>query len=199
MSAQGMSVIPYRPPRARSDSTAWLGMVVFLGSWAMMFAALFFAYGLLRARLPQWPPSDLPRLPVLLPLANTLVLAMSSFAVQRALSAARKGYLGSVRPALWAALVLGIAFVGLQLHLWSGLWNAGLRPDLGPYPSVFYGLTVFHALHVFVGLCGLGYLAAGAGKGAHNPGRHLALRLWAGYWHFVGAVWLLMFVTLFVL
>lgn len=199
MSSQAaMAILPFRPARARKDATAWMGMVVFLGSWAMMFAALFFAYGMLRARMPAWPPPDLPALPLLLPAANTLVIAASSLALQRALSAARAGRLAAVKTALGAALVLAAGFIGLQVHLWRGLWQAGLRPDQGPYPSVFYALTLFHALHVLVGVVALVFLLAGAVRGAHQPGRHLALRLWTSYWHFVGAVWLLLFVTLFV-
>ena len=47
------------------------------------------------------------------------------------------------------------------------------------------------------------------GRGVHLPlarddharlvGRHLGLRLWCGYWHFVGAIWVLMYAAIFVL
>jgi len=64
-------VVPLRSPRARRDTTAWLGMIIFLASWAMMFAALFFAYGIVRLRAQVWPPPELPALPLRLPLVNT--------------------------------------------------------------------------------------------------------------------------------
>ncbi len=174
-------------------------MLVFLGSWAMMFAALFFAYGILRARSSAWPPPGTPALPLVLPLCNTLVIGTSSVAIERALWSARRGRLVGVLPAVVAALVLGTGFVGLQVLLWSGLWNAGLRPDGGPYASVFYGLTVVHALHVLVGLAGLAYCAVRSAAGAFTPTRHVGLRLWTAYWHFVGVVWLLILVTVFIL
>jgi cytochrome c oxidase subunit 3 len=170
-------------------------MVIFLGSWAMMFAALFFAYGMLRARLPTWPPPGTPRLPLLLPGANTLVIAASSLAVQRALSSARSGRPAAVLPSLMIGTLLGAVFLALQIHLWSGLWNAGLRPEGGPYPSVFYGLTAIHALHVAVGLGGLSWLLFRS----RRPGPTLGLRLWTGYWHFVFVLWLLMYLGVFVL
>lgn len=191
------SVIPYRPRRSRNDATAWLGMVIFLASWTMLFAALFFAYAMLRGRSAQWPPADMAPLPLVLPAVNTAVLAASSVALQLALVSARRGRVSAVAPAVYMALVLGAVFLALQFVVWIGLWRAGLRPDGGPYPSVFYALTVFHGLHVLGGLCGLSWLAVRARANAYGPGRHVGLRLWTGYWHFVGAVWLLLFVTLF--
>jgi cytochrome c oxidase subunit III len=199
VAAQSMSVLPYRSRGARKDATAWIGMLIFLGSWAMMFAALFFAYGILRARSSAWPPLGTPTLPLALPAGNTLVIGVSSLALERALWSARRGRLVAVLPAILAALVLGAGFVGLQVLLWNRLWNAGLRPDGGPYASVLYGLTVVHALHVAVGLLGLGYCAVRAFAGAFTPVRHVGLRLWTAYWHFVGTVWVLLFVTVFVL
>jgi len=193
------SVLRYRPPQARKDATAWLGMVVFLASWTMMFAALFAAYAALRLRVEQWPPADLPRLPLVLPLANTLAIAASSVAIQAGLRAARQGRQAAVLPAVAAALALGAIFVGGQVALWTGLWRAGLRPDGGPFPSVFYALTVFHALHVLVGLGGLAWAVVRAARLAFGPARHLGLRLWTGYWHFVLAMWLLLYVTVFLL
>src|SRR6516162_7495064 len=90
MGAMG-EVLPYRPPRAREETTAYLGMIVFLGSWAMMFAALFFAYGFVRTRSTAWPPPDLPELPWGLPSINTLLLGASSVAIQYGLRSIRSG------------------------------------------------------------------------------------------------------------
>jgi heme/copper-type cytochrome/quinol oxidase subunit 3 len=78
------------------------------------------------------------------------------------------------------------------------VWRAGLLPSAGAYPSVFWGLTCFHALHVLVGLVALGVLGWRVGQGYYNPARHLPVRLWTMYWHFVGAVWLLIFASVFV-
>ncbi|HWE23490.1 MAG TPA: cytochrome c oxidase subunit 3 [Myxococcales bacterium] len=196
---QPASVIPYRPRRARADATAWLGMVIFLASWTMLFAALFFAYAMLRVRATQWPPAGTAPLPVLLPAVNTAVLAASSVALQSSLVSARRGRVASVAPAIYVALGLGALFLVLQVVVWVGLWRAGLRPEGSSYGSVFYALTVFHALHVLAGLGGLAWLAMRARTGAYGPGRHVALRLWTGYWHFVGVVWFALFVTLFLI
>jgi cytochrome c oxidase subunit III len=192
------AVLRYRPLQSRRDATAWLGMIIFLASWTMLFATLFAAYAALRTRSAQWPPADLPRLPLLLPAANTLAMAASSVALQSALRAARLGRQRAVLPAVAAALALGAIFVAGQSVLWTGLWRAGLRPDGGPFASVFYALTVFHALHVVVGLGGLAWVAVKAAQLAFGPARNVGLRLWTGYWHFVGVIWLLLYFTVFV-
>src|SRR6185436_11750455 len=118
------------------ERTALMGMAIFVASWAMLFAALFFAYGLSRLRAVSWPPGDLPPLPLLLPGLATLVLAGSSAVLHR----------GRVL----AAVLLGGAFLGLQAVVWRQMFMAGLRPQAGAYASYFFALTVFHALHVLV-------------------------------------------------
>jgi cytochrome c oxidase subunit III len=64
---------------------------------------------------------------------------------------------------------------------------------------VFYGLTWFHALHVAVGVLGLAYTAQRTYAGALNAARHQPLKLWAMFWHFVGIIWAILFVTIFVM
>jgi cytochrome c oxidase subunit 3 len=159
------------------ERAALMGMAIFVASWAMLFAALFFAYGLSRLRAIVWPPGDLPPLPLLLPGLATLVLAGSSAVLHR----------GRVL----AAVLLGGTFLGLQAVVWRQMFLAGLHPQAGAYASYFFALTVFHALHVLVGLGGLGWLA-------RRP-QPLSLRLWTIYWHMVGVIWAVMFVLVYVL
>jgi len=175
---------------SRDETTAWIGMVLFLGSWAMLFAGLFLAYGLVRAHAPEWPALDQPRLPLLVPGLNTLVMLASSAALVQALRALALG-----RPSaptwLAGATALGVVFLAVQLAVWARLWDQGLVPSGGPFPSVFYGLTVVHAAHVLVGVAALAWLTRRAVVDA--AAARLPVRLWGMYWHFVGAVWLVLY------
>jgi heme/copper-type cytochrome/quinol oxidase subunit 3 len=173
-------------------------MVIFLGSWAMMFGSLFFAYGMVRARATAWPPPDQPELPVALAGVNTAVLAASSAILQLGVRWLRLGQVPRVGPALAASLALGALFVSLQTVTWRSLFEEGLTPSGGPYPSVFYALTCFHALHVLVGICALAWLCRGVFVGKYTAARFLPVRLWTLYWHFVGVVWGIMYVTVYV-
>lgn len=192
-------VIAYRPRRAAEEETSHLGMVIFLGSWAMLFAGLFFSYGLIRLALPEWPPKDLVPLPRGVPAFNTLVLLASSGCLQFALESLRRGRPSRAGPALVATTLLGLLFLVLQIQVWAQVYAAGLRPQGGPYPSVFYALTVFHALHVVVGLFALGALSYFTLRGVYGAARHLPVRLWTLYWHFVGAVWVVLYVSVYLL
>jgi heme/copper-type cytochrome/quinol oxidase subunit 3 len=183
-----------RRPRGQ-DRTAYVGMAIFLGSWAMLFASLFFAYAFVRARAPAWPPLDAPPLPRLLPGLNTLAIAASSLAVARAVRQRELGRPPAAARLLAWAIALGTAFLALQLLVWSDLWRAGLVPSGGPYASVFYAFTAFHALHVLVGLGGLGAVALRLrSRAGASP---TDVRLWGWYWHFVGVVWLALYASLY--
>jgi cytochrome c oxidase subunit 3 len=172
----------------------------------MMFAVLFIAYGFMRARLMSWPPPGVPALPWKLPLGNTLVLALSSASYQlgvrevRAGRSGRSGRSGRAGPWLLGAALLGALFVALQGVLWHTMYQNDLAPwSAGAYSSVFYGLTWLHAAHAVVGIGGVGTVAVRALLGAYSAARHLPIKLWGLYWHFVGAVWVLMFVTIFLM
>jgi len=199
MTATMGDIISYRSPRSHEDTTGFIGMVVFLGAWTMMFAALFFIYGAVRLRTPTWPPADQQPLPVGLPAVNTAVLLLSSAALQTALLLLRRGRVRALTPLLLATLVLGLLFLGLQTVVWREVAAGGMKPSSGPYASVFFGLTWLHALHVAVGLIALLWLTVRSALGAYSAPRHQPVRLWTMYWHFVGVVWVVMFVTVYLI
>ncbi len=192
-------LVAYRNQDAsRAEVTAHLGMFVFLASWAMLFASLFFSYGLVRARAASWPPPGEPPLPLVLPGLNTALAALSSAAVHDAVRSVRVQHGRRAAWALAAATVLGTLFLVLQAVVWVRLYRGGLVPSGGTYASVFYALTSFHALHVVVGLVALAWFTARAFLGIRRL-RPTPIRLWGMYWHFVAAVWLVLFTTVYVL
>ena len=174
-------------------------MVLFLGSWAMMFGALFFCYALLRIRAPAWPPPGMTELPLALPGLNTLLLLLSSATMQRGLTGLRRGRLSQLRLHLLATIFLGSIFTALQCAVWIDLWSAGLRLDSGTYGGLFYLLTVFHGLHVLVGLGLLIWLVGPTvGRRPIAP-RRVPVTLASMFWHGVDLVWVVMFLTVYVL
>jgi cytochrome c oxidase subunit 3 len=180
-------------------SLAYAGMVTFLGSWAMLFGALFFSYAVLRVGAPIWPPPGFERLPLGFAGINTLLLLASSWTLALALKRSRCGQLARCRNELLATIALGVVFVGLQCKVWAELWKGGLHLDSGAYGGTFYVLTVFHVLHVLVGLGLLARLVAPLLRPTPvAPGR-VAAALTAMFWHFVDAVWLTMFLVVYAL
>ncbi len=165
----------------------------------MMFAGLFFAYAMVRVKAESWPPPGENALPIALPLCNTLVLLASSATLALALKAVRGARPQALKAYLFASVALGVLFCALQLVVWRKLFAEGLKPDSGIYGSVFYALTCFHALHVLVGIVGLCTLLPRALAGKFTVQSHTPVRIWGMYWHFVDVVWVLMFVTVYVI
>ncbi len=176
---------------------AYVGMVVFLGAWGMTFASLFFSYAVIRVESATWPPDGAAPLPLALPALNTVLLGLSSFTMHRCLSSLRAGRPG-LRWLFWT-IALGAGFLALQLVVWKALHDRGLRADSGQYGSIFYTLTIFHALHVACGLIALLAIAPRVARGRFASGNTTAVRTCGMFWHFVDAVWVVTFVTVYLL
>ena len=185
--------------RARREWTALLGMIFFLAAWAMMFSALFFSYAIVRVRSNVWPPPNAPEFSLLLPAVNSLLIALSSLVLHRGVVNLRTQKLLPFRNYFIVGSILAGLFLVLQWHFWGNLMTAGLTPDSGLYGSVIFGLTWVHAAHVLVGFFALIFLSFQAWRQVYRLENSITVRLWAMYWHFVGIVWLLMFVTIFIM
>ena len=97
---------------------------------------------------------------------------------------------------LLIGLAIGLVFVGGQLWEYASLYREGITIDRNAFTSAFYTLTGFHGLHVVVGLIALAVVAAMARAGDFAGGRRGgALAGVAAYWHFVDAVWVVVFLV----
>jgi len=171
---------------ARGEVDARVGLLIFLGATAMLFAALLLAYAILRAEAPVWPPAGTPPFPRGAATANTAVLLAAGLALRAAGATGQRGRAGrrSTRRGLaFAALGLGMAFLILQAALWRRLAATHLGPSAGALGDVFFALSVLHALHVLGGLVALALTRA------------RRLRLLTTYWDFVLAVWIVIYVA----
>jgi heme/copper-type cytochrome/quinol oxidase subunit 3 len=163
-----------------------LGMALFIATEAMFFTGLISAFLVLRAQAPEWPPSDQPRLPVLVTGINTAVLLLSGWTMHRALAALRTGSAG-ISGWLGATAVLGAIFLGVQGFVWARLLAFGLTTTSSLYGATFYVLVGAHGLHVAGALVALFFVWRSA-----SIGESLLLPMWM-YWLFVVAVWPLLY------
>jgi cytochrome c oxidase subunit 3 len=130
---------------------------------------------------------------------NTGVLVFSSFALQYARISARRGNLDDVRTGLMAGGVSALAFIAGQLLAWQQLAAAGYFLATNPANTFFYLLTAVHGLHLLGGLVALGRAAMRVGRRGVTLERvRLSVDLCAIYWHFLLAVWLLMYSLLLI-
>lgn len=177
----------------RRPSMVGVGTVVWLASELMFFAGLFAAYFTLRAGTRTWPPRDV-HLETAAATAFTVVLVASSATCQAAVRAIERGDRRGMRRWLAVTAVLGAIFLANQAREIATL-DFGISSH--PYGSMYSLMTGFHGLHVLGGIALMGVVALRSGRrGAAND--LPATTVTAYYWHFVDAVWIGLFLTLFV-
>ncbi len=192
-------VTPFADPLAR-QAAGTVGMRLFLVSLGVLFGASVIGYVSIRL-LAIRGPLDVPPLPRGLWL-STLVLVASSGTMQLGLIAARRGGQGPLRAAMAATTALGAAFLAVQALCWIQ-WAGPMRDSLSDTERVFvltsfYVLTGLHVLHVLGGLAALSVVTARSFAGGYSAEAHAGVIYCAMYWHFLDAVWLVLFATLLI-
>ncbi|HZM15025.1 MAG TPA: cytochrome c oxidase subunit 3 [Candidatus Krumholzibacteria bacterium] len=166
-------------------SNATLGTALYVGAALMLFSGLISATLVLRAGAGTWPPAGQPRLPLLVSLANMLLLGASGFLVWRAHREPR--HARRLR-ALQEGALLGAGFLCIQGIEWARLLAHGLRVSSSPYGATFYTLVGTHAVHVLGGLVALLLTVRRLRQGAGDVGACLL------YWGFVVLLWPVLYV-----
>jgi cytochrome c oxidase subunit III len=177
-------------------ASGWFGVWCVVATEGAIFVYLLFTYFYFASQsVSDWPPGGVPSLQLAGP--NTVVLLMSSAALIWAeRSGARRAARGRLLGGLAVAFILGCVFAGVQLAEWSS------RPfslGSGTYGAIYFTVTGFHLAHVVAGLVMLALLLVWAALGYLSKERHAPLTIGAIYWHFVDAVWLVVFATLYLL
>jgi cytochrome c oxidase subunit 3 len=187
----------HEPVRNVDGGTQFVGLVMFLGSATVMFAALFFSFATYRVNASSsWPPLALTDVPLWIPTMSTVLIFASSLVLESARRRVFAGDLVAAKRRVMFTFILAVAFVAMQSWLWQVMWAKGVTLSSEQFASYFYLLTVFHALHIVVGLGLLSYLSRRL-SGDSPAGVRVPARLITLFWHFVGVVWGLLFVLLF--
>ena len=173
---------------------AVVGMILFITSEVMFFGGLFTAYFSLRAGEEVWPPDGSVVPGLLLPGLFTAVLVASSVTQHRAAAA-----LDTSVARRWLAITIafGAVFLGGQAWEWNQLSRDGLSIASSSFGTSFFTLTGAHGLHVIGGLVMLAGAWLRLGRGGAGPDRRGLLHAVTYYWHFVDAVWLIVFTALY--
>jgi cytochrome c oxidase subunit 3 len=190
------------PPAANQSSRidpTILGILLFIASEAMLFgsffAALFFVRVVNPAAPTEWPPAPY-EFPVFVAGVNTVILVTSSFTVHWATTAMRRNDRNGVKAGLILTILLGTAFLLTQMVEYA---HIGFNTGSGAFASTFFGLTGLHGAHVFVGLTLLVISAVRLFRGHFSPEHHHGLEIPAIYWHFVDVMWLVVYVSVYLL
>ncbi len=169
-----------------------LAMLLFVASEAVFFLVLILAYVAYHAVSTDASQYlDIPRTVVF-----TACLIFSSFTMHHAGSHLRTG---NRRPALvwlFATIALGTVFLVGQGTEYAFLIKKEVVISRDLFGTTFYTLTGFHGLHVFIGLIMLATLF-GLELRQKVSNRFEAVESVSIYWHFVDAVWMVIFPVIY--
>jgi len=188
------------PPAANVSSRVeaqFLGMLLFIISEVMLFGAFFTAYFFIRVVAgDEWFPIDGISLPKAVAGVNTAILISSSFTMHWALEGARNENRNALRVGLLTTFLLGLTFLTVQINEYVHL---GFAPHDNAQATIFYGLTGLHGAHVFVGLTLLLMVVVRSWRGHYSVEEHRGVEVPGIYWHFVDVMWIVVFLTVYVL
>nr|QXJ80305.1 cytochrome oxidase subunit 3 [Trichuris sp. 2 ARS-2017] len=169
-----------------------LGMIFFLLSEAFFFLSFFwlFTSSVLTPDLSFWPPSNL-KMPSFIgaPSLNTILLVTSSATVT--LSHFEKDMKNSLSH-IWLIFTLILSFLFMLVQYMEYL-SLPFSFTSGVAGSIFFMATGFHGMHVILGsLILFGCLVMMSYRGYTNLSM-LSYELGIWYWHFVDAIWLMLY------
>jgi cytochrome c oxidase subunit 3 len=135
-----------------------------------------------------------------LPIAGTICLLSSSITIHLATGALRKRNVRTYTIALAATIVLGAIFILSTAREWYHLvYDAGLTLRTNLFGTTYYALVGLHATHVVVGLLLLTIALLVSLSGLATEKHSERVEVLSMYWHFVDAVWIVVFLVVYVL
>lgn len=133
------------------------------------------------------------------PIFNTICLFSSSATIWLAERALERGQVK--RFGAWWALTftLGAIFlVGTGIEWHKLIYHDGLTISTNLFGTTFYSLVGLHASHVIIGLIGLSIVLIFTLTGHIRQEHSERVQVWALYWHFVDAIWVVVFTVVYI-
>ncbi len=191
-----ISVAP--PAAARRDGygRGFWGVVVLIATEGMLFLALIATYFFLRASAPTWPLGGIepPELGWRA-WTFTAILLGSSIPIFWADAAIKKGRRRAVGIGLMLSALMGAAFLVNTIFEFRDLTFGW---DTNAYGSIYYVIVGLHATHVAVGLMISAVVQVKLWTGLVDEEHHTSVEVFSLYWHFVDAVWILVYSAVFI-
>jgi len=186
------------PVGTSAVSAAWRGRAGVIGlivAETSLFAVFVVAYLFYMGKSLNGPfPKDVLELPIFI----TVCLLSSSLTVAFAVGALRRGRTHAAGIWFLATVVLGAIFLIGTGREWYGLIvGRGFTIGTNLFGSTFYSLVGLHASHVTIGLVMLTLLCVFAFRGALRHEHIERAELVSWYWHFVDAVWVVVFTIIY--
>lgn len=134
---------------------------------------------------------------------NTVLLITSSWLVVKAIYAIKyleKDHaIKSASSLLLGAIGLGSFFLIIKMMEFSGKYAQGINLSTNTFFMFYFVLTIFHFLHVLLGVIILFNLYQNTKQGLYSKEEHRGLETGASYWHMVDLLWIVLFPLIYIL
>jgi cytochrome o ubiquinol oxidase subunit 3 len=182
----------------RDDQKTLFGFWIYIMTDCVLFASLFATYAVLHNNtFGGEPGSTLFGMPFVL--TETLLLLTSSFTCGLAVLAARERDRRMTIIWLLITYVLGISFLGMELHEFSNLVSEGNSWRRSAFLSSFFTLVGTHGLHITIGLIWSVVLMLKISAGGFSRSLLRRLTMFSMFWHFLDIVWIFIFTIVYLM
>ena len=166
-------------------------MWIFIASVVMVFASLTSAY-IVREAEGNWLYFDLPAIFY----TTSIVIILSSISMQLAYWAATKNNREGIKLYISITAILGAAFCVGQVYAWGELAKNGVYLVGNPSGSFLIVLTGLHATHLISAIIFVLIVLIATFSNKVHSGNLAQIEMCTTYWHFLGGLWLYLFVFL---
>lgn len=174
------------------------GFWLYLMTDCMLFASLFATYAVLHNNTAGGPDArELFEMPFVL--TETMLLLTSSFTCGLALLAAHRREAKQVLLWLVVTGLLGLAFLGMEIHEFTALVHEGASWQRSGFLSAFFTLVATHGLHITSGLIWAVVLGVQIKRKGLYAGSVRRLTLFSLFWHFLDIVWIFIFTIVYLM
>jgi len=180
----------------RLPSRGRVGMLCLIAAEAGIFSIFVVAYLFYIGKSVTGPmPADVLEMPIFI----SICLLSSSLTIHFATRALSRGRLTAFQVWWFSTVVLGLIFLFGTAREWHRLiYEHGLTISTNLFGTTYYSLVGLHASHVIVGLLALSLVMTFALLGKVRQEHAERVEVLSLYWHFVDAVWVVVFTVVYV-
>lgn len=163
-----------------------------MGSMVMIFAGLTSAYVVSKSR-PDWLTDF--QLPIAF-LLSTIVIVLSSVTFYMAKKSVKEGGNKAAMTYLCLTTLMGLAFVVLQFIGFGQVVDNGYfftGSESTVTTSFLYVIVIVHVVHLVGGMISLLYVIYNHSKQRYNSAQYIGIELSEWFWHFLGILWIYLF------
>src|SRR5467141_3119781 len=174
-----------------------VGMACLIIAESAIFTIFVVAYLFYVGKSPTGPT---PREVLETPIFFTVCLLSSSLTIHLASRLLERGKRGAFLALWFLTIVLGALFMYGTVREWHRLiYEHGLTISTNLFGTTYYSLVGLHATHVTVGLLMLTIVLLFGLAGRVGREQSARIDVLSMYWHFVDAVWVVVFTVVYVL